>query len=67
MSEAGLFTKRASFDKVLFEPEAIKHHYRRYSMGERDALATQCFQHVESNVLGGKEWAVAMKKEVYRR
>jgi hypothetical protein len=62
-----IFSKKAIFEEVIKETEAVHHHYRRYSLGDRDILATKCFQYVESSAYKEMPWAVHMRKEVYRR
>jgi hypothetical protein len=62
-----IFSKKAKYEEVLLEREAVKFHYSRYTQGNRDLLATQCFQFIESKVLEGSEQAKTIKAEVYKR
>lgn len=62
-----IFNKKASYEDVLKERDAVKFHYERYSQGHRDLLATQCFQFIESKILEGSEQAKQIKAEVYKR
>ncbi len=62
-----IFSKKAKYEDVLLEREAVKFHYERHTQGNRDLLAVQCFQFVESKILEGSEQAKAIKAEVYKR
>jgi hypothetical protein len=62
-----LFSKKSLFKDVITDTEAVHYHYRRYSMGDRDLIARECFQYVESSAYKGLPWAVHMRKEVYKR
>jgi hypothetical protein len=67
MSVVSLFNKKSLFENVIKDTEAVHYHYRRYSMGDRDQLARECFQYVESSAYKELPWAVHMRKEVYKR
>lgn len=43
-----LFSRKASFEQVKSDYEALTYHYSRYRLGERDLLAIQCFQFIMS-------------------
>jgi histone deacetylase complex regulatory component SIN3 len=62
-----IFSKKAKYEDVLLEREAVKFHYDRHTKGQRDTLAIQCFQFIESKIFEGSEQAKEIKAEVYKR
>lgn len=42
---ADLYTRKAPFDQVKRDLNAVKFHMQRYENGSIDTLAKQCFQH----------------------
>lgn len=61
-----IFSKKAKYEDVLLEREAVKFHYWRHTQGHRDMLARQCFQFIESKILEGSQQAKDIKTEVYK-
>jgi len=43
-----LFSRKAPFNLVKDDYEAVTYHYSRYRLGDRDLLAIQCFQMIMS-------------------
>lgn len=41
------FSRKAKFESVKFDPEAIKFHAQKYTAGAVYPLAKQCFQYVQ--------------------
>jgi hypothetical protein len=39
-----LFSKKSPFELVKQDMEAVTYHYSRFRLGDRDLLATLCFQ-----------------------
>ena len=48
ISLISLFSKKSPFELVKNDYEALTYHYSRYRQGDRDLLAIQCFQMIES-------------------
>jgi hypothetical protein len=62
-----IFSKKAKYEDVLLEREAVRFHYWRHTQGHRDTLAIQCFQFIESKILDGSQQAKDIRAEVYKR
>jgi hypothetical protein len=43
---ADLYTRKASFTKVVKDPQAVEFHASKYLAGSRYPLALQCYQHL---------------------
>jgi len=55
ISLISIFSKKSPFDLVKNDYEALTYHYSRYRQGDRDILATQCFQMIESRAQQQKD------------
>lgn len=63
----GLLSKKAKFENVILEEDILEIHYERYSKGDRDLLARQCFTYVEEAVQENKIWAIRIRQNVYKK
>jgi hypothetical protein len=43
---ADMYTRKASFAKVIEDPKAVEFHASKYLAGSRYPLALQCYQHL---------------------
>ena len=64
---AGLLNKKAKFEDVVKERDILKMHYDRFTKGDRDTLARECFHHVEMAIQNNEYWAVALRDSVYKK
>jgi len=55
ISLISLFSKKSPFELVKQDYEALTYHYSRYRQGDRDILAIQCFQMIESKAQQQKD------------
>ncbi len=62
-----LLSKKARFDSVKVDIEALEWHYRRYTLGDRDKIAAECFQHVEFAIQKEELWAQNLRARVYAK
>jgi hypothetical protein len=46
-----LFSKKADFEEVIKDKEALDFHVERFEKGARDPLARACYVYVESRKL----------------
>lgn len=63
---AGLLSKKAKFEDVVLDKDILEIHYERYSKGDRDLLARQCFTYVEQAIQENKRWAIELRRNVYK-
>lgn len=62
-----VLNKKAKFETVVKDIEALEWHYKRFTVGDRDPLAHKCFAHVEMAIQNGELWASNLRARVYRK
>ncbi len=62
-----LLNKKAKFDSVVKDIEALEWHYKRFTLGDRDGLARECCHYVEMAIQREESWAKNLKARVYKK